>query len=157
MSGHCAEHRAPESRAIHQDAREQGPVSATGGDPGTLRKGAQTISALAAIYDHPFFGDALQVRAWLVGRPKDLLVRLRLAEVQKAQAGLSDIDVAAKCAQKVAQYEGTDPNKPALAKATDKAWKDKVALQMPGIKAADPRPSVPAWLRCRSKKPGMSS
>ena len=71
--------------------------------------------------------------------PKDLLVRLRLAEVQKAQAGLSDIDVATQCTQKVAQYEGTDPNKPALAKATDKAWKDKVALQMPGIRAGGPK------------------
>ena len=73
------------------------------------------------------------------GDPKDLLVRLRLAEVQKAQAALSDVDVAAKCAQKVAQYEGNDPNKPALARATEKAWKDKIALQMPGIKAGGPK------------------
>ena len=71
--------------------------------------------------------------------PKDLLVRLRLDEVQKAQAALSDADVAAKCAEKIAQYEGNDPNKPALAKATEKAWKDKVALQMPGIKAGGPK------------------
>ena len=73
------------------------------------------------------------------GDPKDLLVRLRLAEVQKTQAGLSDADVAANCAQKVAQYEGNDPNKPALAKATDKAWRDKIALQMPGIKVGGPK------------------
>jgi hypothetical protein len=71
--------------------------------------------------------------------PKDLLVRLRLAEVQKAQAALSDADVAAQCLQKVAQYEGNDPNKPALAKTTDPAWKAKVALQMPGIKAGGPK------------------
>jgi hypothetical protein len=71
--------------------------------------------------------------------PKDLLVRLRLAEVQKAQAALSDADVATRCAQKVAQYEGNDPNKPALAKTTEKAWKDKIALQMPGIKAGGPK------------------
>jgi hypothetical protein len=71
--------------------------------------------------------------------PKDLLVRLRLAEVQKAQAALSDADVAAQCAQKVAQYEGSDPNKPALATTTDPAWKSKVALQMPGIKAGGPK------------------
>ena len=71
--------------------------------------------------------------------PRDLLVRLRLAEVQKAQAGLSDADVATQGAQKVAQYEGNDPNKPALAKATDKAWRDKIALQMPGIKAGGPK------------------
>jgi hypothetical protein len=71
--------------------------------------------------------------------PKDLLVRLRMNEVQKAQATLSDADVAAQCTQKIAQYEGNDPNKPALARTTDKAWKDKVALQMPGIKASGPK------------------
>ena len=71
--------------------------------------------------------------------PKDLLVRLRVAEVQKAQAALSDADVAAKCAEKVTQYEGTAADKPALAKAAEKAWKDKVALQLPGIKAGGPK------------------
>ncbi|MBK6644391.1 MAG: hypothetical protein IPG44_01350 [Anaerolineales bacterium] len=71
--------------------------------------------------------------------PKDLLVRLRVEEVKKAQAALSDADVAAKCAEKVAQYEGNDANKPALAKATDKTWKDKVALHMQGVKANGPK------------------
>ncbi|HSB03053.1 MAG TPA: hypothetical protein VLE49_20550 [Anaerolineales bacterium] len=71
--------------------------------------------------------------------PKDLLVRLRLDEVKKAQAGLSDADVAAQCTQKIAQYEGTSPNKPALAKATEKIWKDKVAMHMQGVKANGPQ------------------
>ena len=71
--------------------------------------------------------------------PKDLLVRLRLDEVKKAQAALSDADVAAKCAEKIAQYEGNNPNKPALAKATEKAWKDKVAMHMQGVKASGPK------------------
>jgi hypothetical protein len=71
--------------------------------------------------------------------PKDLLVRLRVDEVKKAQAALSDADVAAKCAEKIAQYEGTNPNKPALAKAAEKAWKDKVAMHMQGVKAAGPK------------------
>jgi hypothetical protein len=71
--------------------------------------------------------------------PKDLLVRLRVDEVRKAQAALSDADVAAKCAEKVAQYEGADANKPALAKAADKTWKDKVALHMQGVKANGPK------------------
>jgi len=71
--------------------------------------------------------------------PKDLLVRLRVEEVKKAQAALSDADVTAKCAEKIAQYEGTDANKPALAKATDKAWKDKIALHMQGVKANGPK------------------
>lgn len=71
--------------------------------------------------------------------PKDLLIRLRVEEVKKAQAALSDADVAAKCAEKIAQYEGADANKPALAKATEKSWKDKVALQMQGVKANGPK------------------
>jgi hypothetical protein len=71
--------------------------------------------------------------------PKDLLVRLRANDIQKAQAALSDADVAAKCAEKIAQYEGTAPNKPALAKATEKVWKDKVALHMQSVKANGPK------------------
>jgi hypothetical protein len=71
--------------------------------------------------------------------PKDLLVRLRVDEVKKAQAALSDADVAAKCAEKIAQYEGNNPNKPTLARATEKAWKDKVAMHMRGVKAAGPK------------------
>jgi len=71
--------------------------------------------------------------------PKDLLVRLRIAEVQKSQVGLSDADVAAQCTQKIAQYEGNDPNKPALAKATEKTWKDKVAMHMLSVKANGPK------------------
>ncbi len=71
--------------------------------------------------------------------PKDLLVRLRVDEVKKAQAALSDADVAAKCAEKIAQYEGTDPNKPALAKASEKVWKDKVTMHMKGVKANGPK------------------
>lgn len=71
--------------------------------------------------------------------PKDLLVRLRVDEVRKAQVALSDADVAAKCAEKIAQYEGNNPNKPALAKATEKAWKDKAAMHMQGVRASGPK------------------
>ncbi|HRK90821.1 MAG TPA: hypothetical protein PK152_16955 [Anaerolineales bacterium] len=71
--------------------------------------------------------------------PKDLLVRLRVDEVKKAQAALTDADVTAKCAEKIAQYEGTGANKPALAKATEKVWKDKIALHMQGVKANGPK------------------
>ena len=70
--------------------------------------------------------------------PKDLLIRLRVDEVKKAQATLSDADVTAKCAEKIAQYE-TSPSKTGLAAATDKAWKDKVALHMQGVKANGPK------------------
>jgi len=71
--------------------------------------------------------------------PKDLLVRLRIDEVRKAQAALSDADVAAKCAEKIAQYEGAGAGKPGLATSSDKAWKDKVALHMQGVKANGPK------------------
>ena len=71
--------------------------------------------------------------------PKDLLVRMRVDEVKKAQTTLSDADVAAKCAEKIAQYEGADANKPALAKTADKTWKDKVAMHMQGVKANGPK------------------
>lgn len=71
--------------------------------------------------------------------PKDLLVRLRLADVQKEQLALSDADVTTQCAEKIAQYEGSDPNKPALAKAMDKTWKDKAALHMKSVKANGPK------------------
>ncbi|HNN14306.1 MAG TPA: hypothetical protein PKL78_12155 [Anaerolineales bacterium] len=71
--------------------------------------------------------------------PKDLLVRLRIDEVRKAQAALSDADVAAKCAEKIAQYEGTGANKTGLAASSDKAWKDRVTLHMQGVKANGPK------------------
>ena len=71
--------------------------------------------------------------------PKDLMIRLRVDEVRKAQATLTDADVAAKCAEKIAQYEGTAANKPGLANASEKAWKDKVALHMQGVKANGPK------------------
>lgn len=71
--------------------------------------------------------------------PKDLLIRLRVDEVKKAQATLTDADVTAKCAEKIAQYEGADPNKPALAKAAEKVWKDKIANHMLSVKANGPK------------------
>ncbi|MBI3150694.1 MAG: hypothetical protein HYZ21_01030 [Chloroflexi bacterium] len=70
--------------------------------------------------------------------PKDLLVRLKIGEVQKAQAALTDADVSAKCAEKIAQYE-TSANKTGLAAASDKSWKDKVALHMLSVKANGPK------------------
>lgn len=71
--------------------------------------------------------------------PKDLLIRLRVEEVKKAQAALSDADVAAKCAEKIAQYEGAGANKPGLAAASDKSWKDKVSMHMLSVKANGPK------------------
>ncbi|HLO14026.1 MAG TPA: hypothetical protein VK206_04295, partial [Anaerolineales bacterium] len=52
--------------------------------------------------------------------PKDLLVELRLGDVQKEQLALSDAEVDAKCREKVTQYEVSGVNKPGLASTTDK-------------------------------------
>lgn len=71
--------------------------------------------------------------------PKDLLVQLRLVDVRKEHAALTDADIDAKCKEKIAQYEGSDSNKPALAKSTEKVWKDKVAMHMQGVKANGPK------------------
>lgn len=71
--------------------------------------------------------------------PKDLLVRLRVDEVKKAQAALSDGEVEARCKEKIAQYEGAGANKPGLAKATEKVWKDRIAMHMQGVKANGPK------------------
>jgi hypothetical protein len=71
--------------------------------------------------------------------PKDLLVRLRVAEVKKTQAALSDGEVEARCREKIAQYEGAGANKPKLAGATEKVWKDRIAMHMQGVKANGPK------------------
>ena len=72
--------------------------------------------------------------------PKDLLVRLRVDEVKKAQAALSDAEVAAKCAEKIAQYDPAYKGaKPKLATAAEKVWQDKIAMHMTGVKANGPK------------------
>ncbi len=72
--------------------------------------------------------------------PKDLLVRLRVAENKKQQAALTDGEVEARCKEKIAQYEGgAGANKPKLAGATDKEWKDRIDLHMQGVKANGPK------------------
>ncbi len=73
--------------------------------------------------------------------PKDLLVRLRVDDVKKKQAALSDGEVESRCKEKIAQYDGANAgaNTPGLAKATEKVWKDRVALHMQGVKANGPK------------------
>lgn len=71
--------------------------------------------------------------------PKDLLVQLRLVDVRKEHAALTDADVDAKCKEKIAQYESSGANKPALAASNEKNWKDKVAMHMQGVKANGPK------------------
>jgi hypothetical protein len=72
--------------------------------------------------------------------PRDLLVRLRVNEIKKAQAALTDAEVAAKCAEKIAQYDPAfTGTKPKLAAAAEKVWKDRIARHMQGVKANGPQ------------------
>ncbi len=73
--------------------------------------------------------------------PKDLLLHLRLAELEKENAKIADdLEIERQCKEKVAVYEGTDnTKKPKLALSTDKAWKDKIVLHMQSVKASGPK------------------
>jgi len=72
--------------------------------------------------------------------PKDLLVQMRVSELQKELLALSDADVAAKCQEKLKQYDpATTGSKPKLAAATEKVWKDRVAMHMQGVRAQGPQ------------------
>ncbi|MDP1544983.1 MAG: hypothetical protein Q8L87_03095 [Anaerolineales bacterium] len=72
--------------------------------------------------------------------PKDLLVQLRLDDVQKELLTLTDADVAAKCQEKLKQYDPANAGvRPKLAAATEKVWKDRVAMHMTGIRANGPQ------------------
>lgn len=73
--------------------------------------------------------------------PKDLLIQLRLAEVAKENKSVvNDLEIERQCKEKIAQYESAGAmNRPKLALATDKAWKDKVALHMLSVKANGPK------------------
>ncbi len=72
--------------------------------------------------------------------PKDLLIRLGAADVEKNAKSLDDAAVEKLCAEKIASYEtGAGSNVPKLARAPEKEWKDKVALHMLSVKASGPK------------------
>jgi len=72
--------------------------------------------------------------------PKDLLIRLGAADVDKKAKALDDATVYALCKEKIAAYEtGTGSNVPGLARAAEKEWKDKVAMHMLSVKANGPK------------------
>ncbi|MFN8412908.1 MAG: hypothetical protein U0Z26_11015 [Anaerolineales bacterium] len=72
--------------------------------------------------------------------PKDLLIRLGAADLEKSVKGLDDATVERMCKEKIAAYEtGSGTNVPKLARATEKEWKDKVALHMLSVKANGPK------------------
>ena len=72
--------------------------------------------------------------------PKDLLIRLGAADVEKNAKALDDAAVDKLCVEKIAAYEtGTGSNIPKLARASEKEWKDKVAMHMFSVKANGPK------------------
>ncbi len=72
--------------------------------------------------------------------PKDLLTRLGAADLDKNVKALDDAAVEKLCREKIAAYEtGSGSNVPGLARATDKVWKDKIALHMLSVKANGPK------------------
>jgi hypothetical protein len=71
--------------------------------------------------------------------PKDLLVRLNAADVEKKAKALDDAAVEKLCAEKIAAYEKGQGNVPKLARATEKQWKDLAAMHMLSVKATGPK------------------
>jgi hypothetical protein len=72
--------------------------------------------------------------------PKDLLIRLGAADLDKSTKALDDATIDKLCAEKIAAYEtGTGSNIPKLARASEKEWKDKVAMHMLSVKANGPK------------------
>ena len=72
--------------------------------------------------------------------PKDLIIRLNAADLEKSTKALDDATIEKLCKEKIAAYEGgTGSNIPKLAHATEKEWKDKVALHMLSVKANGPK------------------
>lgn len=72
--------------------------------------------------------------------PKLLLMRLRGSNAGSEIRKLDDAAVEKLCTEKIAVYEtGTGSNIPKLARASEKEWKDKVALHMLSVKASGPK------------------
>jgi hypothetical protein len=72
--------------------------------------------------------------------PKDLMIRLRVLDVQRELKLLDDTEIEKRCNEKVAVYESTDgTNKPKLALATEKEWMDKIQLDLASVKASGPK------------------
>jgi hypothetical protein len=72
--------------------------------------------------------------------PKILLIRLRGSGVGNELRKLDDAEIEKRCKEKIAAYESaSSTNKPKLAQATEKEWKDKVALHMLSVKANGPK------------------
>jgi len=72
--------------------------------------------------------------------PKDLMIRLSVSNLQRELSPLDDTEIEKRYIDKVAVYESIDGrNKPKLALATEKEWKDKLKLDLTSIKASGPK------------------
>ena len=81
--------------------------------------------------------------------PKDLLIRLGAADVEKKAKALDDAAIEKLCTEKIAAYEtGTGSNVPKLARATEKSGRIKSPCTCSASKPTDPRPAALALLPC---------
>jgi len=70
--------------------------------------------------------------------PKDLLINLRTAALDKDFKKLDDDAIEAMSQERISLYEtpnGSNPNAPKLARATDDKWKEKIAFHLRGLKS----------------------
>jgi len=70
---------------------------------------------------------------------KDLLVRLNTAKVEKDFQKLDDATTQKLGSEKAAAYASANPQLPKLARATEKAWQDKLAGYLKNITATGPK------------------
>jgi len=70
--------------------------------------------------------------------PKDLLINLRTAALDKDFKKLDDDAIEAMSQQRISLYEtpnGSTPNAPKLTQTTDNKWKEKIAFHLRGLKS----------------------
>jgi hypothetical protein len=81
--------------------------------------------------------------------PKDLIIRLGAADLQKSIKALDDATIENLCKEKIAAYEaGTGSNIPRLARAPEKEWKDMSPCTCSASKPMDPRLAALAFPHC---------
>lgn len=74
------------------------------------------------------------------GDPKDLIIRLRIMDVERELQTLDDAEIEKRCKEKVAAYESANgTNTPKLALATEKEWKDKILWHLFRMKGNVPK------------------
>ena len=70
--------------------------------------------------------------------PKDLLINLRTAALDKDFKKMDDDAIEAMCQERISVYETpnvSNPNAPKLSRTTDDKWKEKIAFHLRGMKS----------------------